>query len=1114
MKRLFSLLICLLLTSVVWAQKQDVSFVIISEDNEGVTVRVDMPAYLSLQVQIDDDEYNRLLQGNAYCIDKKGAPELLLSAKSLIIPANSTPTLTIENEDYEVVENFLLAPSKGVIYRNENPSDIPYSFGAEYQRNSYQMEKAASLTNTFKLRDNKGVTIQAYPFDYNPVKKQLKVYHSLTVRVHYNCVYSSNLSRKNCKEFDAINRNLFLNYEPSRYAQLMESGEILVISPRNFMNAMQPYVDWKIKNGYVTTMVALEDIGSTASEVKSYITDFYNARNLVFVVIVGDGNQFPYFTIGGEVCDNYYTEIDGDDDVPDIILGKISAEYAEQVSIQVEKFIQYERNPQEVSHFDKFCGIASTEGTGDNDEYDYQHIRNIDNKLMNFTYVPGYEFFEGSQGGLDASGNPTPTMVKNAINDGVGIITYCGHGSSDRWGSSNFSNLNISQLMNYGKLPFIISVACLNGNYVGQTCFAEVWLRSHNNAQQTGAVGAMMSTMSQPWNPPMCGQDEMVRALAGIEHVDARHTFGGLAFSGLLKMYENYHNSSGLETMRTWVLFGDPAMQVRTAVPQQLVVTHQNEVIMGESQISVACSVEGAKAVLTLADEILDQAFITNGIAMLNLPPTLVQTDTLHLLVSAFNYIPYEADVTLTMYNNPYLICSEHTVSGSTGELHPRNGEIVEMSIIVTNAGNVDSDTFTATLNTDDPYVSMIEATATHAGINSQENVFIENAFRFKVSSSVPFGHVIMFRIDFDTDTLHSFTNRSQYAYAPDLHLEDCMVDDSQSGDNANGRLDFGESAVIRIPYSNLGDVSAPHGVISVTNFSQDVVQIQTIDPTVPGLESRESGTFDIAVTVNPSVTSPTPIQLEVNYFAGRYSVSRQYKLMVGLNVENWEKGTFYSYAWQNHSENPWTITALHPYEGVYSARSAAIEDNQQSSLKISANLVTADSLSFFYYVSCEQGFSTPYDRLEFYINDERQDYWDGEVYWDKAAYNLNPGNYTFEWRYVKDYMQSAGEDLAMIDNIVLPKSVLPATETDNIEPLSVSCYPNPTKDVVVLDMNTDFIRQASADIFDIYGRFVKRISISNNHCTIDFSELSSGIYIIDVNNDGKRLQMLKIVKE
>ncbi|MEZ5198257.1 MAG: C25 family cysteine peptidase [Bacteroidales bacterium] len=103
--------------------------------------------------------------------------------------------------------------------------------------------------------------------------------------------------------------------------------------------------------------------------------------------------------------------------IPTFSMGRFSAENAAHVQTQVQRTIEYEQNPTTgYDWYTKNIGIASSEGPGDDNEYDYQHIRNMQTDLMNYTYSYSYELFDGSQGGNDASGNPLlPWLVRILI---------------------------------------------------------------------------------------------------------------------------------------------------------------------------------------------------------------------------------------------------------------------------------------------------------------------------------------------------------------------------------------------------------------------------------------------------------------------------------------------------------------------------------------------------------------------------------------------------------------------------------------------------------------------------------------------------------------------------
>lgn len=1121
MKKISVLLLLLLVVNLMFAQK--IAYTILSSDDSGLTVKIDMPAYSTSPVEINGQVYQKLALSGAYTLDELGVPELLVDGKSLIIPENSQPTVSVMNADYEVVENFKLHPSKGVIFRNTNPDDVPYQFGAAYQRDAFQMAAPVQLTSTFYMRDFHGVTLQVFPFDYNPVQQKLKVYRSLTVRVNYNAPYTAQRARKNCTEFNEVYQNFFLNYERSRYTTIVETGEILIITPAQFVEALQPYVNWKIKNGYPTTVVTLETVGSTNTAVKNYITSFYNEHNLAFVVIVGDGNLFPYFTKDGEISDNFYTEIVGNDEVPDIILGKISAENVTHVTTQVNKFIQYEENPAVTTHFDQFLGIGSSEGPGEENEYDYQHIRNIDNKLQAFTYTGGYELFEGSQGGLDASGNPTAANVSAAVNAGVGIITYCGHGDVTLWATTNFNNTNIGNLTNYNMLPFIISVACLNGSYVNNTCFAEAWLRATKNGQPTGAVSTVMSTMSQPWNPPMCGQDEMIRLLTGAENTPVKRTYGGIVFNGLAKMHDVYPTSSsqGLQTMRTWVIFGDPTLQVRTATPQELTVTHAGQMFAGVTQLQVMSPVEDAKVVLTKGNNILAQGVIANGSLMLNFNEVLLPMDTVHLLVSAFNHIPYQADIPVIVNNEPYLTYMGHQIDNASG--HPSYNELVDVTMQLKNVGGVASSDFTVVVTTNDEYVSLLQNTFSSTGLQPNESVSLSNAIRFKVAPNVPYGHVAIFHAVMTAGDYVTEQDFSQLLYAPKLAIGNCEVDDSQSTETVNGRIDFGETLTLNIPMQNIGNARAQFGFVTVENLNNAISFNSATIQTLPFMEEGASKMLNFSVTVNPEIQESTIAEFKLVYTAGFYKAEKTFALLIGANIEDWETGDFSSYNWDLGTSNQWQITTTHPYEGTYAVRSYPIGNSKSSSLKLTMEISQPDTISFYYYVSCEPGGTNwwgqtqQYDYLAFYINNTKKDSWDGEVSWTKAEYPLAAGTYTFEWRYTKDSYQTGGEDLAMIDYISLPAAVKQSTAVQNYteDGILISCYPNPATDyVVIAGEKLPEFQQGRADLFNISGQRVHSVALTDTHTTMNLSDLSAGTYLLVVWNGDKQVKAVKILKD
>ncbi|HOW32405.1 MAG TPA: C25 family cysteine peptidase, partial [Bacteroidales bacterium] len=541
--------------------------VLISSNITTSVVHFSIDGYYSNQVKTQRGNEIYISIGTGTPIMMKGAPDLPKLTTSLIVPDADIMDVEVISSSYIDYQDISIAPSKGNLTRDINPANVPFEYGRAYSENSFFPGKIAELRDPYIMRDFRGQTVVVYPFAYNPVTKVLRVYTDLTVKVFskghsgINTLDRTDFPARVDNDFKAIYNRRFINNANTDYTPLGEYGKMLVICYGNFISAMQPFVDWKNQMGIQTEMVDIASIGNTASAIKTYVNNYYNNNGLTFLLLVGDAAQIVTNTSGSIAgpSDNAYGYIVGNDHYPDIIVGRFSAETVDHVNTMVQRTLEYEKNPDvSIDWFSKGIGIGSDQGPGDEGEYDYQHIRNIRDQLLGFTYTSVAELYDGSQGGEDQSGNPTPAMVASFVNPGSGIINYTGHGSDQSWGTTGFSNNNVNALTNNHRWPFIWSVACVNGNFPGGTCFAEAWLRAKNSTGPTGAIATFMSTINQSWNPPMEGEDEMNNILVETYPDNIKRTFGGLSINGCYKMNDSY-GGDGSDMTDTWTIFGDPS---------------------------------------------------------------------------------------------------------------------------------------------------------------------------------------------------------------------------------------------------------------------------------------------------------------------------------------------------------------------------------------------------------------------------------------------------------------------------------------------------------------------------------------------------------------------------
>ncbi len=630
-----------------------------SSENQ-ITVNMQVPGFYTFEVTTPRGEANIISVPRTVSTAAAGEPNLPMIAVPAIIGDQQHYSIRLIDAQYTDFQ-MEVAPSKGDFPRSVNPDDVPYTYGEAYSTDAFFPAQNVGLYDPYILRDFRGQNMVFYPFAYNPVTHTLRVYYNMTVEMYSDGQLGENtLSRRSSEvkmdpEFGALYQNHFINYSEglSKYNAVDETGELLIICHDAFMNAMQPFVNWKKQIGRPVTMVGTSVSGATSEAIKTYIQNQYNSNpNISHILLVGDNAQVQsYYTFSGGYSgrtDQYYGQLVGNDYYNDVIVGRFSAENADHVTTQVDKVIHYERD---VTAADTWLsigqGVSKNEGAGSGHfgEADYQHIDYIRDTLLHYNYTSIHRDYQNVQGVSSSA-----AIISQHINEGVSIINYCNHGSPTSWGVFGYSNSHINALTNDNKLPFIWSVACNNGQLdYSQPCFAEAWMRATNNSTgaPTGAIGGMFSYISQPWQPPMYGQDEMNNVLT--EHRSIKRTLGGISTDGNMKILDQYNsNGQGLATYQFWLLFGDPTLTVRNMTPANMNVTHASSMSTNATSFMVnATNGNGALATLTRNNEIMGSATINNGVANITFtaPGT---TGTATLTVFGYNKITYIATIQIT----------------------------------------------------------------------------------------------------------------------------------------------------------------------------------------------------------------------------------------------------------------------------------------------------------------------------------------------------------------------------------------------------------------------------------------------------------------------------------
>ena len=266
------------------------------------------------------------------------------------------------------------------------------------------------------------------------------------------------------------------------------SADFIIITIPEFVNdeGTQLYKDIWINEGHTVEIVSLQDIFDefnfgirSAEAIKDFLTYAYNnwsSPQLSHVLFLGDGisderdnsaarnyNIIPtkkYWvdTLGAIASENWYACIVGDDQVPDISIGRVNIWDREQIIEMANKSLHYLEN----KNFDDTWhsrAILAAGGKASDEEatFAYQEQR------IAKTWIPEDFHINRVYTRLDDlpsdySGN-TATL-KNFINEGAIFTQFIGHGGGYVWADYNLLTKSDIPTLNNDNYSFVSNLSC------------------------------------------------------------------------------------------------------------------------------------------------------------------------------------------------------------------------------------------------------------------------------------------------------------------------------------------------------------------------------------------------------------------------------------------------------------------------------------------------------------------------------------------------------------------------------------------------------------------------------------------------------------------------------
>ena len=414
----------------------------------------------------------------------------------------------------------------------------------------------------------------------------------------------------------------------------------LIITHDNFYDAVQPLAQWKHKKGLRTKVVKLSEIGSSSYQIRNYVTNAYNSWQIPpeYLLLVGAPTYLPFPQIGWTFTDNYYTNITGDI-YNEILSGRLTVHNTTEAQTVVNKILAYERTSDTADPFwfTGACLIARLGWDQDDSIYwsDTYHAADL---MINYGYTT-----------IDTLSNyygHNTSHVISAVNSGRSIVMYRGTGLNN-WYNPFAVNPDLTQ--NGSKLPIVLSFTCRTIGTGSTPATAEKWLLTGTPSIPRGASGYFATTTTVHNQAYL--RSAVAKGFFDAVFVDHKKTFGEACEAGRVKVYQMYPYQGGAAEYYGFTTLGDPSMNLWTACPKSIDVTHDSSLFVGDDTLNVHVEyaeipVESAFVCILLDSTIYETGY-TNHAGDLSFAITLPHRGDIDVTVTGTNLYPYEGTVTV-----------------------------------------------------------------------------------------------------------------------------------------------------------------------------------------------------------------------------------------------------------------------------------------------------------------------------------------------------------------------------------------------------------------------------------------------------------------------------------
>ena len=803
-----------------------------SVDRSGVgnVLTFNLPEYTIQEVSHLGSQFHQILMDRAGSVATIEEPDFPSFTTFYAVNPERGYEITIDILDSELHPGMNVLPKVTWEDSEMDPTTPLVKKPSVYTSSQMYPEKMAVISERMVMRDVHIVSVTVTPFQYNPVTQELEVVTSARIELteRGNADVNVGSIRKPSRAFEKLYSSFLVNYE--RTATDYQKPSVLYIMSSNsssYESILDVLLEWRREQGFVVNTASMSTIGSSSGSIKNYITNAYNnwADPPEYVVLVGDAGGSYNVPTFFESWSNYvgegdhpYSTLEGDDYLPELMVGRLSFSNTTELATIVNKIMKYEKTPyMGEDWFTRASLVGDTSPSGISCVTTNEYIR---------------EVMEAH--GIDSVrtiyGNPTPSQMVNDINDGVAYANYRGY-----IGMSGFTTGDINSLNNGPMLAVATFITCSTGNFSGSgSTVIEAMIRAGTPSQPKGGVAAIGTATSGTHT--MFNNVMNMGIYSGI-FIDKINSIGGAIMAGKLNLWKQYpSNPENFTNIFThWNnLMGDPSLTLWTGTPKTMDITLNSSIKVGTNFFDVLVEddlhnpLKEARVVL-YRENTLQVIGYSDSDGKVTVSLEDIAAGDITVTILKHGYIPYQTvisvenpsmNITIDLDDVSITDDGSGTSSGNGNGLL-NGGETIEISAPISNIANAAVSGVYAILSASNSSVTIFTDSVYYGSIGTTAGPFSADPFVIQVSGNVKEDENLGLRITMVDDSAEEWiTDLKLDATASDIVFGSVSI-----LDNNDGLINPGETVNINVSLKNSGSAAASN-VLGMLSTNSSIIEI------------------------------------------------------------------------------------------------------------------------------------------------------------------------------------------------------------------------------------------------------------------------------------------------